>query len=59
MKKAERIICLALLIVLVLAAVALLVMWSVRSSGSEAAAPVQTPDSPVIPETQVIYQEVE
>lgn len=59
MKKAERIICLALLIVLVLAAVFLVVMWSVRNSGTETAAPVQTPDSPVIPETQVIYQEVE
>ena len=59
MKKAEKIICLVLLIVLVLAAVFLVVMWSVRNSGEDAAKPVETPDSPVIPETQVIYQEVE
>lgn len=59
MKKAEKIICLVLLIVVVLAAVFLAVRWSMQSSNVEADKPTQTPGSPVIPETQVIYQEVE
>lgn len=59
-QKTRNIICLVLIVLAVLAAVILVVVWSVRSGKAPApAAAASTPFPAQLPETQVIYQEVE
>lgn len=58
-QKTKNIVCLVLIVLAVLAAVTLVVIWSLRPGTDSVPAAEPTVFPALIPETQVIYQEVE